>query len=234
VHANNAATRAGKAASATSRATSTSGSSLPTTSGGVIGAGTANPAVTASINARRGLLGSSSSLGYTYGAGSTARRYRAFGYGSGYRNRSYGAGYGYGRSQGINRAIVARLQSVHAQLARLNQDYQGHRSRAMHSITMAIRQLSHRSMVYSGVGFAPGMNDGMGVGMRRSMLGGAGRGGQRMPQTQSDAVVSHALRSLQGIGMQLTNQGSYNMGHARARGHVGHAINELNLALSIR
>ena len=59
----------------------------------------------------------------------------------------------YGRSQGNNRAIVSRLRSVHSSLARLDHDYNGHRVRAMHSISMAIRQLSHRSMVYSGVGF---------------------------------------------------------------------------------
>ena len=54
---------------------------------------------------------------YTYGTGNGARHYRAYGYGNGYRNRSYGGGYGYGRSQGNNRAVVARLRSVHASLA---------------------------------------------------------------------------------------------------------------------
>ncbi len=57
---------------------------------------------------------------------------------------------------------VGRLQSVHASLARIDHDYKGHRVRAMHSVSMAIRQLSHRSMVYSGE-FA-GMNNGGGVG----------------------------------------------------------------------
>ena len=55
-----------------------------------------------------------------------------------------------------------------------------------------------------------------------------------MPQAQSDARMSQALRNLQGIGMQLSNQGSDTMGHARALGHVQQAIHELNVALSIR
>jgi hypothetical protein len=167
---------------------------------------------------------------------------RAYGYGSGYRNRYYGGGYGYGRSQGNNRAIVARLRSVRMSLARIDHDYQGHRVRAMHSISMAVRQLSHRSMVYSGVGFTPGMNNGsgagmgggMGRGMRQNGLGGGGRRGQVMSQAQSDARMSQALRNLQGIGMQLNNQGNSTTGHGRAMGHIQQAAHELNVALSIR
>jgi len=178
---------------------------------------------------------------YTYGSGTNAQGYRAYGYGRGYRNRYYGNRYGYGRSQGNNRAIIARLRAVQMSLARVNHDYQGHRARAMHQITMAIRQLSHRSMIYGGgAGFAPGMNNGQAMGMRGGGggLGGGGvggrRGGQLMNQAQSDAVMSQSLRTLQGIGMQLTTQGSNTMGHGRASGHVQMAIRELNTALSIR
>ena len=119
----------------------------------------------------------------------------------------------------------------------------------MHNISMAIRQLSHRSMGYNGAGFASGMNNGMGMGRRgwgkgrawvrraagdaRNGLGGRS-GGQRMSQAQSDARMSQALRNLQGIGMQLDNQGSGTMGHGRALGHVQQAMHELNMALSIR
>jgi hypothetical protein len=170
---------------------------------------------------------------YTYGQGSGARSYRAYGYGRGYRNHSYGGRNGYGRSQGNNRAIVARLRSVHASLARIEQDYKGHRVRAMHAISMAIRQLTHRSMVYQGRGFAAGVNNGLAMGMRRGGGAGAGRR-QPMTRAQSDARMSQAQRTLQGIHMQLTSQGYHTAGHARARGHVQHAIHELNTALSIR
>jgi hypothetical protein len=199
--------------------------------------GTGVPVTAAAINARSSLSGNVTPAAYTYGIGNGARNYRAYGYGAGYRNRYYGRGYGYGRSQGNNRAIVGRLRSVHASLARLDHDYQGHRARAMHAISMAIRQLSHRSMVYNGVGFA-GMNNGMGMGMGRGMrasaLGGGGRRGLPMSQAQSDARMSQALRSLQGISMQLANQGSSTMGHSRALGHVQWAGHELTVALSIR
>ena len=185
---------------------------------------------------------------YRYGSGSGARMYRAYGYGRGYRNNYYGSRYGYGRSQGNNRAIIARLRSVHASLARIDHDYQGHRVRAMHSISMAIRQLSNRSMNYRNTGFgagmmnmnvnngrALGMQGGLGGGMRQGGVGGGmGRRGQPMTQAQSDSRMSQDLRTLEGISMQLTNQGYNTTSHARARGHVQYAIHELTVALSIR
>lgn len=205
---------------------------------------------------------------YTYGHGQGSRRYRAYGYGYGYRNRSYGRSYGYGRSQGYDRSIAYRLRSVHSNLARVDHDYQGHRVRAMHSIAMAVRQLTHRSMVYSGVGFAPGQNMNMnnamamrtmrqnganglngangvngvaanGLGARAGLNAGngvgAGAGGRhRMPQAQSDARISRAVRTLNGINMQLANRSNVTTGHARASGHIHHAIYELNTALAVR
>jgi hypothetical protein len=206
--------------------------------------GTVNPALTGALNTTPALSSGVTPSTYTYGTGNGARSYRAYGYGNGYRNRRYGGGYGYGRSQGNNRAVVARLRSVHASLARIDHDYQGHRARAMHAVSMAIRQLSHRSMVYSGVGFSSGMNNGQGrgmggQGMGRQGMGGqgmgraGGRGRQPMSQAQSDARMSQDLRVLQGINMQIGSQGSTS-GHARAGGHVQRAIHELNVALSIR
>jgi len=212
--------------------------------------GTLNPATTAIGSTTATTPNTVSPNTYTYGYGSGARHYQAYGYGQGYRNRYYGGRYGYGRSQGNNRAIVARLRAVHASLARIDHDYQGHRVRAMHAISMAVRQLTHQSMVYSGVGFMPGMNNnaamrmnnnaamGMNnnaaVGMRRGGLGAGAGGMEPMTQAQSDARMSQSLRTLQGINMQLSNQGSNTNGHALARGHVQRAAHELNIALSIR
>jgi hypothetical protein len=198
------------------------------------------PNTTATLGTTRSFGAGMMPSGYTYGYGAGARSYRPYGYGTGYRNRYYGGNYGYGRSQGYSRAIVGRLRSVHASLARLDHDYQGHRVRAMHSISMAIRQLSHRSMVYSGTGFSGGMNNGRGMGTGMGMgrmgmnRGAGGRGGQRMSQAQSDARMSQALRALQGIGMQLNSQGSSTMGQGRASGHVQYAVHELSVALRIR
>lgn len=202
-----------------------------------------NGTSTTTPTTRSGLASSSSPYQYTYGTGSGARSYRAYGYGRGYRNRYYGSGYGYGRSQGLNRGIVSRLRSVHASLARIDHDYQGHRVRAMHSVSMAIRQLSSQSMAYNRGGFASGMNNRMGMGQGMGMGMGMGQGGRRsvlgggrqpMSQAQSDARMSQAMRTLQGIGMQLGNQGNGSMGHGRALGHVQQAVHELNVALSIR
>src|SRR5262249_52851461 len=117
-------------------------------------------------------------------------------------------------------------------LARIDHDYKGHRVRAMHAVSMAIRQLTHRSMIYRGVGFAPGGNN-----IRALALGRGGVGGPRRPhltQAQSDARMSQSLRTLQGIHMQLTSQGYNTSSHARARGHVQSAMRELNTALAIR
>jgi hypothetical protein len=196
-----------------------------------------NPTPTSTV---RNTPATANPYAYTFGHGTGSRNYRAYGYGHGYRNRYYGRHYGYGRSQGYNRAIVSRLRSVHRNLARIDHDYQGHRVRAMHAVAMAIRQLSHRSMVYRGVGFAQGMNNGLAMGMRRGGNNGrvgnlaAGRRNQRMPQAQSDARMNQALRTLQGVNMQLSSQGSNTSGHARARGHVQHAIRELNMGLAVR
>jgi hypothetical protein len=108
----------------------------------------------------------------------------------------------------------------------------------MHAISMAVRQLTHQSMVYQGTGFATGGNNGLAMGMRRGLGGGGAGGGglrnQPMSQAQSDARMSRALRTLQGINMQVSNQGYNSTGHARARGHIERAIHELNTALSIR
>ena len=176
---------------------------------------------------------------YTYGYGAGARSYQAYGYGRGYRNRSYGSRYGYGRSQGNNRALVSRLRAVHSSLARIDHDYQGHRVRAMHAISMAVRQLAHRSMGSNNMrnmGFASGVNNRQAMGMRRGGLGAGAGAGRRQPMTQaqSDSRMSQDLRVLQGINMQLSNQGNSTMGHAGASGHVQRAIRELNIALSIR
>ncbi len=171
---------------------------------------------------------------YSYGHGPRARHYRAYGYGFGFRNRYYRRGYVYGRSQGSSRAIVARLRSVHASLARIDRDYQGHRVRSMQAIAMAIRQISHRPMGYRNVGLARGGNNGLTMGMRRGGFGAGARRGPSMPQSLSDARMSRALRTLQGVNMQLNSHGYANMSHARASGYVQHAMGELQVALSIR
>ena len=173
---------------------------------------------------------------YTYGTGNRARQYHAYGYGHGYRNRS--GGVGYGRSQGTSRAIVSRLRSVHTTLARLDHDYRGHRVRAMHAISMAIRQLSHRSMVYRASGFASvgatGRNGTLAIANGNRIGNNGIRRNTHLTQAQSDSRMSHALRTTQGLHRQLSSQGQYSPGHSRARAHVAHAMREMNTALTVR
>ncbi len=196
-----------------------------------VSTGTVNPAATSTTT-------NPSSGTYTYGSGQNSRSYRAYGYGRGYRNRSTGRRSGYGRSQSNNRAVVSRLRAVRSNLAQIDHNYQGHRVNAMHSISMAIRQLTHRSMVYRGSGFTSGANNNLAMGRRQGNRGvnanANALGRQPLTQAQSDARMSQALRTTQGIHLQLSSQGSSTNGHARARGHVQRAIREMNTALAVR
>ncbi len=204
------------------------------------------------------------SLGtYRYGTGNNARHYQASGYGRGYRNHYSAGRSGYGRSQSNTRGIVSRLRSVHRSLAQIDHDYRGHRVQAMHSISAAIRQLSHRSMSSNMNGMIErpeqrllgmngdatgtnttgrtgvnglngnarnnGLNGNRGVnglngnrganGLNGNLGANGGRGNQRLTQFQSDARMAQALRTTQGIAMQMGNQGTYSGGrHARAPG----------------
>ena len=200
-----------------------------------------NKAATAATSAGT-TTGAISPNTYTYGTGTSARHYRARGYGRGYSNRSYGRS-GYGNSQGNTRAVVSRLRSVHSSLARIDHDYQGHRVKAMHSVSMAIRQLSHRSSVYGSSGSTTGMNNNLAMNNNRGLNNNRargqgnnnGRGRQPMSQAQSDSRMNQALRTTQGVQMQLSQHGSSNStSHARARGHLQVAMQELGHALSIR
>ena len=179
-------------------------------------AGRINPTTTAMAGATQA---SPTGLGgniYTYGYGSGARPYRAYGYGSGYRNRYYGRRYGYGRSQGYNRGIVARLRSVDAARAdrsRLSGPSRsgdacgcdGHPAALAPIDDLQRRGLRTRHEQPPGNGNGNGRGDGP-----AAVLGGGGAG--RMPQAQSDARMSHALRTLQGVNMQLGSQGGFTMG----------------------
>jgi hypothetical protein len=175
---------------------------------------------------------------YSYGSGTNARRYTANGYGHGSRNRS--SSRGYGRSQGNSRALVSRLRSVHTSLARLDHDYRGHRANAMHSISNAIRSLSHRSssMVANGNMNRNNGNNLNGNNGRNRNVANNNNNGQRnrMTQAQSDARMSQALRTTQGIHMQMTNQSSNSSSNGRnvAHRHVLRAISEMHTALAMR
>ena len=148
------------------------------------------------------------------------------------RRGSYGSSNRNANNQQYNRAIVSKLRSTHGSLARLDHDYQGHRVRAMHAIGQAVQQLSRRSSSYSRTSFASSLSP-----ANRNRTGtGAGTGtGWRQPmsQAQSDARMRRALRTLQGIGVQMSSQ-SGTSSQGRARGSIQRATRELSVALRVR
>ncbi len=162
-----------------------------------------------------------------YGAGTSFRHYTARGYGRGYQNHYYGSR-GYGRSQGNARSIVNRLRSVHASLVRLDHDYQGHRVQAMHAISRAIHQLSHRSVASRSINLARGSA------VRRVSTTGGIRQVQPLTQAQSDSRMAQAMRTTQGINLQLSEQGRNSANHVRAHGYLQRAVHELRIALAVR
>ena len=152
--------------------------------------------------------------------------------------------YGYGRSQGNNRAIVSRLRSVHASLARLDArlpgpprpgdafDLDGHPS-ALAPVD-GLRQHGlrgrHEQQLSSGHAGRSRPRDAAGA----ELNGGAGRrsqphapGAVRRPDEPGPADLAGDQHAAQQPGLDTT-------GHARARGHVQHAMRELNTALAIR
>jgi hypothetical protein len=167
-------------------------------------------------------------------------------------NRGYSYGNRYAMANQNIRSIVTRLRQTHATLARIDHTYQGHRVQAMHAISRAVQQLTHRGSTTSGMN-AMGTN-GMGAnamganamganamganaqGLRNRAGAGVRVGAARtqpMTQAQSDAHMQRALRNLQGVHTQLTAQGS-TANHVRARGSVQRALRELNVALNVR
>lgn len=154
---------------------------------------------------------------YAYGARHGYRR-------GGYRGR-YSSSNRNAMLHRYTRAIVAQLRSTHARLARLDRDYQGHRVRALHAISMAIRQLGHRSGRSLRSGRAGGL-----MGFRNA---GRARGKVPMSQAASDAHMRTAMHSLHGVAVHLSNlRGSRS--HARAFGSVQRGIRELAIALRVR
>jgi hypothetical protein len=138
-------------------------------------------------------------------------------------------GYSYGRRYNTNRyngAIISRLRSAHATLARSDHDYRGHRVRAMHAIRSAIRQLGHSSRGRFGYA-SRGFTNRNGVANRARM----GKG--RLSQAQSDALMRRALGTLQLVHSHMTSQGGTSR-HARAAGYVQRAGQEITVGLSIR
>jgi hypothetical protein len=124
-----------------------------------------------------------------------------------------------------NGQVIAALRSAMSLLAQADHDYQGHRARALGHVGTAVRHLEpaavRRNQPNPAMAFQNAGN-GAGAGKKNAM-----------PQATSDAHLRNAMQQLNAVHTQLTNFGS-TPNHARARGSVQNAIQELNIALNIR
>jgi hypothetical protein len=213
----------------------TSSGTLTRTSGTTGGSNKTAAGIAGAARPGTGTTAATGTTGTPSGHG-RARRY--WGYAVGRRYGAYNSALALNHR--YNQMVIARLRTAHANLARINHDYAGNRVRAMHNIGMAIRQLSHRSMMYQGVGYAPRVNNlAMQTGAGRRI--GTGTGGMRMPQAMSDARMRHSLYLVQGAGQMLAQSGGgmnynngYNAGRARALGYVQMAAHHIHMGLMIR
>ena len=152
--------------------------------------------------------------------------------------RNPGTNRGYGKS-GMNRvnanqnntAVLTALNSSLTTLANAEHDYNGHRVRAMHEVSAAIRHMQPAGSRAVNPGITPGAS--------ARVLAGFGAGGNvprpRMPQATSDAHLRDALRSLSTIQTRMNTQGQAgNRNHVQARSSVQRATQELRLALNVR
>jgi len=113
--------------------------------------------------------------------------------------------------QAAKAQIITTLRSARRLLATADRDYNGHRAKAAHEVTRALREL----------GFHP----------RHAQRGSPTRTGQAKmhePQAASDAQLQQAQQLLQGALAQLSGT------HPKATANVQAAIREIGVALSIK
>ncbi|MDR3638265.1 MAG: hypothetical protein P4L84_30965 [Isosphaeraceae bacterium] len=183
---------------------------------------TANTAATGT-SGRRASSAQSQYYGSNRSYGRGRMPYRR--YGSSYGRRSYG-------SNPYARAILSRLRSAHAALARADHDYQGHRVQAMHAVRAAIRQIGHSSSRRYGMS-ATGAGMFQGVANRNNLRGARRNQVRRLSQAQSDALMRRAGQTLQLVGTHMASQGGTSR-MARAYGYVNRALQHVSIALSVR
>jgi hypothetical protein len=163
-----------------------------------------------------GSLAASSAVGsgqvtspYRNGSG----RVRNYGNRSQYRtNRGYSYGTRYAMANQNIRSIVNRLRQTHATLARVSHTYQGHRVQAMHAISRAVQQLTHRGSTTSGMN-AMGMNA---MGMNRNGANGLG-GNALMGANGANGLGANGANGLGANAQGLRNRAGAGVGGGAGR-----------------
>jgi hypothetical protein len=108
---------------------------------------------------------------------------------------------------------VTELRAIRLVLQNAKHDYKGHRAKAVKLVTTAIK-----SLLPAGKGTGKGAPKGKG----------GSKGGSKETQQQSDAQLQKAIVALGAVQKQLTS------GPAAATAAITQAINELNIALTIK
>jgi hypothetical protein len=118
--------------------------------------------------------------------------------------------------------LIATLRSARRLLVAADRDYHGHRAKAAHEVTQALRELGfHPKKPQSG---SPAQNGAL-------VAAKAARTAQARthePQATSDAQLQQAQQLLQGALTQLTST------HPKATANVQTAITEITTALTIK
>ncbi len=111
-----------------------------------------------------------------------------------------------------DQAVISHLRNAHAKLQQADRDYQGHRARGAGHVVNALRHLGASSL--PGSNMIPVQN--------------------QLAQAQSDAMLRDALFRLNTAQGQLTSRTSLASHQGNARTQIAQAIQELNVALSVR
>jgi hypothetical protein len=142
------------------------------------------------------------------------------------------------------KSVLAQLEAAKHLLEHAKHDYAGHRLKALHEITLAIKDLEHKHPTHSPMAAQGGKAGGsMPVKMGSGKAGGAGGkstvkagggksgnagAGDEESQSKSDAQLRKAEQELKAVLKQL-----HGGNHKKAAKAIEAAIHELQLALKV-
>ncbi len=100
--------------------------------------------------------------------------------------------------------MASHLKNVHATLHKADSDYDGHRVKAMHQVTVAIGQLGGSTVLTTGYEY----------------------GGGNLPQAESDRLIDEAMFHLRRVEGSLGTGANLREHHGHARTSVAEALRE--------
>jgi hypothetical protein len=124
--------------------------------------------------------------------------------------------------QAARAQLIATLRSARRLLVAADHDYNGHRAKAAHEVTQALRELGfHPKKPQSG---SPAQN----AAVAAAKAARSAQARVHEPQAASDAQLQQAQRLLQGALTQLSSI------HPKATTNVQNAVTEITTALTIK